>query len=61
MKDFMGMFAEILEKLESIEAKLDTTPKMWSHNCPAMGTERMDTEVGHECNWCGMKEEDVNK
>jgi hypothetical protein len=55
MKNISDSLADIMAKLEEIQVSLDG-PKMWDHNCPTMGTERISTEVGHECNWCGRKE-----
>jgi hypothetical protein len=56
MKNINNLLEQIMKKLEEIQVSLDG-PKMWDHNCPTMGTERMSTEVGHECNWCGRTED----
>jgi hypothetical protein len=55
MKNISDSLDEIMEKLEEIQTFLEG-PKMWDHNCPTMGTERVSTEVGHECNWCGKSQ-----
>ena len=55
MKNVSDSLDEIMSKLEEIQTFLEG-PKMWDHDCPSMGTERMSTEVGYECNWCGMEE-----
>jgi hypothetical protein len=55
MKNVSDSLDEIMSKLEEIQTFLEG-PKMWDHDCPSMGTERMSTEVGSECNWCGMEE-----
>ena len=54
MKNLSDSLDEILEKLDAIKSILekDKEPNMWEHSCPAMGTELILTEDGHECNWC---------
>jgi hypothetical protein len=59
MKNVSDSLDEIMSKLEEIQTFLEG-PKMWDHDCPSMGTERMSTEVGSECNWCGKREQDVS-